>query len=429
MSASTATLNDFRTAYAEREEWECPRCTMVNTSDFLNCTACLDGKNPHRRSTASQLVIEQTKRHNEAAQNVERSITDKMRTFVVGWTCPVCGTNTRFDSFCTTCDYSLDPSKPILKHSLKSEKSNVFSSFLGSLRGRFDLKTKSPGTSSVDKNNKFVLVTKDKDGITDETVSPTSLLQQNEEHLLKNSSPAPSLDSGHCTMSDTTSQVGQSDTAASPSDQSDRGIRGGCSSPIACSDPTAESSWTCSICKAYNRAIIGQYKCYVCNIGTAPPNVAPLLFSPNKQHNDIEIANNQTTLENPATNQISTRQNGVERTQQNVPSPQSVSKQQVSCDGPTEIPPQVPRRRPLKLARLHVTETNNNPTQLQRRSFGDECSPSPAKNCTKLMECKRREETNQASEQYRMIRESCLRVRKDTVLNALHNLHIIHVYS
>lgn len=359
----------------------------------------MEGKNPHHRGTATELVIEQNKRHQEATQNVERSITDKVRTFVGGWTCPVCGKNTRFDNYCTACDYALDPVKQSPKHSQKSQKSNkMLTNILGSLRGTFGNKP-NHGTS-VDKSDKLVLVTNKGGKISDQTISP-SFLQENEERFPKlNLSPEPSLDSGHCTMSDTTSQI----------DQPTSEIEEDCSSPIACSEATAQSSWTCPTCKAVNLATIGQHKCYVCNIGTAPVNIVPLLPSQDRRHTNLEITNNDPRLHNPQ-NQASTHKNDSERIP-SFSSPKMVSKEPVQCDGPTLKISDIPKQRPSKLTHLHVMEANNNPTQLQRRSIGDECCPSPAKNCTQLMVVKLREEATEADKHYKEIRESCLKVGK-----------------
>lgn len=401
------TLCDHTSLTSEGQDWACPRCTALNSSHNVNCQACIEGRNPHHGNTDNlkELVLEQEKWFSQATPKVERSITDRFKNFLGGWTCPVCKIDHRFGikNSCTTCGHSLDPVKPVKppkpKHSLKSQKSssstsigNVFESIRGSFFNGHkkpisvsDLSTDSHlyPSSSVDKHRHtgMVLVSKDEHGITDETISFE--LTQRGEDLLPHSQPTrpSSIDSGTCTMSDITSQTSHLE----PSDSR-------YNSPILCTDLSKEAAWKCTVCSAFNRAVIGQLKCYVCNIGDAPRDIVPLLIQPNGNHQAIEVTNNETRLQNP--------------------SPLNVSPQPVHRDGPTntsssELSTHI-KSRPKKLP--NITEANNETKLHRRSSWGDQCSPSPAKNRTQLMECKRMEETNKASEKYESIRRQCIQV-------------------
>ena len=388
---SSLTLSDYTSLTSDGQDWACPRCTTINSTNNVNCQACTEGRNPHHGNTDNlkELVIEQEKWFSQAAPKVERSITDRFKTLLEGWTCPICSVHHRFDNSCTACGHSLDPVKPVKppKQS-QSLKSISFGNVFQSIRGSFFKKPVSASnlstdshlypypypSSSVDKHRHtgLVLVSKDEHGITDETIS----LEQEGEDCFPHIQPRPtSIDSGTYTMSDITSQASHLE----PSDSR-------YNSPISCTDLSKEAAWKCTVCSAFNRAVIGQVKCYVCNIGDAPRDIVPLLIQQKEYHQAIEVTNNE----------IST--------------PQIVSPQPVHHDGPTNSSGQSTDRKRRPTVLLHLTEANNETKLHRRSSWGDDCTPSPAKNCTQLMECKRREETSRANENYDRIRQHCIRV-------------------
>ena len=389
---SSLTLSDYTSLTSDGQDWACPKCTTINSTNNVNCQACTEGRNPHHGNTDNlkELVIEQEKWFSQAAPKVERSITDRFKTLLGGWTCPICSVHHRFDNSCTACGHSLDPVKPVKppkqSQSLKSQKSISFGNMFQSIRGSFFNGNKKPvlasnlstdshlypypyPSSSVDKHRHtgmMVLVSKDEHGITDETIS----LEQGGEDCLPHIQPRPtSIDSGTYTMSDITSQASHLE----PSDSR-------YNSPVSCTDLSKEAAWKCTVCSAFNRAVIGQLKCYVCNIGDAPRDIVPLLIQQKEYHQAIEVTNNE------------------------------ISPQPVHRDGPTNSSGQSADRKRRPTVLLHLTEANNETKLHRRSSWGDDCTPSPAKNCTQLMECKRREETSRANENYDRIRQHCIRV-------------------
>ncbi|XP_064405506.1 uncharacterized protein LOC135350589 isoform X2 [Halichondria panicea] len=388
---SSLTLSDYTSLTSDGQDWACPRCTAINSTNNVNCQACTEGRNPHHGNTDNlkELVIEQEKWFSQAAPKVERSITDRFKTFLGGWTCPVCKIDQRFGNSCTTCGHSLNPVKSVKppKQSLKSQKSssttslgNVFQSIRGSFIFNSNKKPVSASnlstdthlypypSSSVDKHRHtgmMVLVSKDEHGITDETIS----LEQGGEDCLPHIQPRPtSIDSGTYTMSDITSQASHLE----PSDSR-------YNSPVSCTDLSKEAAWKCTVCSAFNRAVIGQLKCCVCNIGDAPRDIVPLLIQQKEYHQAIEVTNNE------------------------------ISPQPVHRNGPTNSSGQSADRKRRRTMLLHLTEANNETKLHRRSSWGDDCTPSPAKNCTQLMECKRREEISRANENYDRIRQHYIR--------------------
>ena len=291
MSASSVAHSDYLSLPREKQTWSCPLCTTVNDSDYLNCTSCYEGINPHqaKQSLSNLMRYEQQKKIDESGL-VERSITQRVKSFFYNkrddWKCPVCTVRMPgWRNTCTSCGTILKPIDPPLLKSVQSSpkrtlladrdsrKSVSSVNILGSLSGFFLGKKSSEANGSPVDSEKtdssqepYVNIDADSDGRHfDETIQPlTSDIEPYPDFR-------PSLDSGYSSSRNTPHHFNI--LSEQPDTESDQpyGLQNlPAQSTAQISDPISQN-WKCSMCGAYNRIIKVKQKCYVCNIGEAPP--------------------------------------------------------------------------------------------------------------------------------------------------------------
>ena len=427
MSSLTVPLSQSHgpSSLSEGQTWECPQCTTINKSHHLNCVSCYASSNPFhgdKTDLARQLAEEQERRYSEAQrQSIKRPFGGKLRSIITGWTCPICSTVvSRIDllsfNHCPACEHPFDPPKSSNEANNSSSNSSEFSIKKMFGLGSFFTKPKevkqsppttldNPGTSvdadrhrkSKQDSERMVLVSKVGNEFLDITISPVAVDPEERGSLVP--TPSPSIDSGTCTMSDTSSQI------VPPPDHSqpDSGIQQQYNPPVRCTEPVGDQIWRCKVCSTINRALPGQQKCYVCNIGNAPDNIALIVngersFSlPSPQV--VETINNQTRSHYSFPNDrvASSRYGGV------YPSPHPIHTDGVSERGAT---------RPTQLITdaNNVTRTLKPRTRTLSRSQEDIATPTPQKQCTQLIEVTRQEDVHKANQIYEGIRRFCLEV-------------------
>ena len=428
MSTSTLHQPNSLPSPSGGKQWECPQCTVVNDSHQLNCTVCCQGSNPYHgnKTDLTQQLLKAQEKRLQGVQ-VKRSIGDKVISLFSGWTCPVCTRSLSrielvgLDS-CPTCGCLIDSGKPSkdIHTSTNSSESKVSSSGL-SIKSIFrsflpQAKTAQPplppplsdglGTeTSVDnaadehRESEQMIVVKDIQDQFGTTISPVDPCVYTRDRQSLVPTPSPSIDSGTCTMSDTTSQ-----TTPSPpinQDQLESVQQQQYNTPITCTEGATDQIWRCKVCSTINRALPGQHKCYVCNIGNAPENITQLLngegsFSLPSQPR-VDTVNNRTSHYSFP---IGDRTNSQHSALRHNP-------QLVYTDGVSE-------KRPSRPTQL-LTEANNitrtQRTKLKSFSEDDLITPTPQKQCTQLFEVTRQEDVQRANQIYDGIQRFCRKVR------------------
>ena len=243
MSASIGAHNDhLSSSPREKQTWSCPLCTTVNDSEYLNCTNCCTGINPHHTRSLSNLMRHEQQKKIDESGLVERSLTRRVRSLLLynkedDWKCPVCTVRMPgWRNTCTSCGTNLNPvDPPQWKGSRRRMKSTGSVGILGSISGYFS------GKKTSEANAKSTV---DSEG-TDSSLEPFVNIGTDSDGRHFDETIRYDIDNGnthhHFDVFSDRAQI---------------------------TDP---QSWMCSMCGAYNRIIKVQQKCYVCNIGEAPP--------------------------------------------------------------------------------------------------------------------------------------------------------------
>ena len=291
----SASIGNYISLPRQKQTWSCPLCTTVNDSNYLNCTSCYKGVNPHQtKQSLSKLMRDEQQKKIDESGLVERSLTQRVKSFLYtnyrkdDWDCPVCTVRMAgWRNTCTSCGTSLKPVDPPQLKSVQSSPkrslldgrdsskstSSVSSSIFESISGLFggkkssETKIESP-VDSESSQEQFVHIDTDGDSrYFDETIRLNTDIENTPHPSFR-----PSLDSGYSSNRNTPHHFNllseQPDSCLERDHAHHPQIPA--QTTVQVSDPLSQN-WKCSMCGAYNRILNAHQKCYVCNIGEAPP--------------------------------------------------------------------------------------------------------------------------------------------------------------